>query len=153
MNKKGFVLIETLVVTIFTLFIFTVLYNSVVPLLGKYEELSFYDDVDTTYDLYHVRKMVLRDTNYLGIKTTHYQLLRCYNDTLAKQDDCNNLFMMLDIDNTMDEVIFLNMNYVSEIQNDSAISSDIKNYLKYVDTTGNILLLQNDGYVSYLNLP
>ena len=49
MNKKGFVLMETLVVTVFVMFIFTVLYNSVVPLLGKYTELSYYDDLDTSH--------------------------------------------------------------------------------------------------------
>ena len=52
MNKRGFVLAETLVVTIFVLIIFTVLYNGAVPLLGKYQELSYYDDLDVTYDLY-----------------------------------------------------------------------------------------------------
>ena len=51
MNKKGFVLMETLVVTVFTLFIFTILYNSIVPLLGKYTELAYYNDLDTTYSL------------------------------------------------------------------------------------------------------
>lgn len=54
MNKKGFVLVETLVVVIFVLLIFTILYNSAVPLLGKYQQLSYYDDLDTTYDLYHI---------------------------------------------------------------------------------------------------
>ena len=46
-NKKGFVLLETLIVTIFTLIIFTVLYTSVVPLLGRYDTLSYYNDLDT----------------------------------------------------------------------------------------------------------
>ena len=58
MNKKGFVLMETLVVTIFALFIFTILYNSAVPLLGKYDELSYYNDIDTTYELYHYNKII-----------------------------------------------------------------------------------------------
>ena len=41
MNKKGFVLTETLVVTIFVLLIFTILYNTAVPLLGRYEEIYY----------------------------------------------------------------------------------------------------------------
>ena len=57
-NKKGFVLMETLVVTIFTLFIFTILYNNIVPLIGKYDELSYYNDIDTTYQLYHIKKLI-----------------------------------------------------------------------------------------------
>ena len=57
LNKKGFVLLETLVVTIFTLIIFTLLYISVVPLLGRYKELSYYDNVDITYDLYYFKNI------------------------------------------------------------------------------------------------
>ena len=57
-NKKGFVLLETLIVTIFTLIIFTVLYTSVVPLLGRYDTLSYYNDLDTTYDLYYLKKEI-----------------------------------------------------------------------------------------------
>ena len=73
MNKKGFVLIETLVVTMFTLFIFTILYNSVVPLLGRYKELSYYDDLDTTYDLHHINKLIRSDSNYQIIMSSNYK--------------------------------------------------------------------------------
>ena len=77
MNKKGFVLMETLVVTVFTMFIFTILYNSVVPLLGRYTELSYYDDLDTTYDLYHLGKLLRYATNSEEIVNTHYKILKC----------------------------------------------------------------------------
>lgn len=149
MNKKGFVLIETLVVTLFVLFIFTILYNSAVPLLAKYNELGYYDDLDTTYDLYHLRNLILKDSNYNSIKTKKYQKLQCSN--LISNQICSNLFNILELD-TNDEIVFLNMSYLNDLKNDANISYDIKNYLSYVDTTGNILILQKNGYVSYLNL-
>ena len=34
----------------------------------------------------------------------------------------------------------------------SHLQTHIKNYLEYISPTGNIIILQNDGYVSYLNL-
>ena len=72
-NKKGFVLLETLIVTIFTLIIFTVLYTSVVPLLGRYDTLSYYNNIDITYDLYYIRNMVFTDSNYSVIKNYNYK--------------------------------------------------------------------------------
>ena len=148
MNKKGFVLMETLVVTVFTMFIFTILYNSVVPLLGKYRELSYYDDLDTTYDLYHIVKLIKNDPNYEEIANNHYKILKCQD---LESEKCNTLFNFLNIDNTMDEVIFLNTTYMDELKNNQEVSNMIKDYLQYIDTTGNIILLQNDGYISYLN--
>ena len=152
MNKKGFVLIETLVVTMFTLFIFTILYNSVVPLLGRYKELSYYDDLDTTYDLYHINNLVKSDTNYQAIISSKYKKIDCNNDTLNNQDACYALFDFLEIDSTMDEVIYLNMSFKDDLLNDSNISDDVKNYLNYFDINDRVLLLQNDGYISYLYL-
>lgn len=152
MNKKGFVLIETLVVTIFTLVTFTILYNSAVPLLGKYKELSYYDDLDLTYDLYHISNLVKNDSRYNELINNHYKSITCTNNTLNEQSACYELFNVLKIDTPNDEVIFLNTSYIQELKNDATISNDIKNYLEYINVTGNIIILQNDGYVSYLNL-
>ena len=40
------------------------------------------------------------------------------------------------------------------MKNDNTIpiSSEVKDYLSYINPTTNILLLQNDGYLSYVNL-
>lgn len=149
MNKQGFILIETLVVTIFVLFIFTILYNSVVPLLGKYNELSYYNDLDTTYDLYHLRNLIVGDTKYNNIKNKTYQKIQCSD--LKDSLSCSHLFNILEIDSS-DELIFLNINYLEVLQNDTNISYDVRAYTKYIDPTTNILILQKNGYVSYLEL-
>ena len=123
-NKKGFVLIETLVVTIFTIFIFTLLYNCVVPLLGKYKELSYYDDLDTTYDLYYLKEYIRKDANYELIELENYQEITC--DSLTNKEECLNIYDFLDIKPT-DEVLFLNTNNIDDVKNDANISNDIKN--------------------------
>ena len=152
MNKKGFVLMETLVVTIFTLFTFTILYNTIVPLLGKYTELSYYNDVDTTYDLFHIKKLIVNDTNYTNITSNNFKILACNNGTIANQEACYNLFDFLGIDPTTDEVIFLKASYKDTLKTDTSISADVRDYLDYIEISGNVLILQNDGYISYLNL-
>ena len=50
LNKKGFVLAETLIVTVFVMTIFTLLYVNFFPLLGEYAKREFYDDIDSKYD-------------------------------------------------------------------------------------------------------
>ena len=46
-NNKGFVLAETLIVTVFVMTIFTLLYVNFFPLLGEYAKREFYDDIDS----------------------------------------------------------------------------------------------------------
>ena len=94
-NKKGFVLLETLIVTIFTLIIFTVLYTSVVPLLGRYDTLSYYNDLDITYDLYYLKKMLLADSNYESISNLDYQNIT--RGSLNDIETCQEYFQALNI--------------------------------------------------------
>lgn len=157
MNKKGFVLVETLVVVIFVLLIFTILYNSAVPLLGRYQQLSFYDDLDSTYDLYHIRKLVKNDVNYTTIINSNYTILQCANGTIADYFECNSLFTALNIDystdiDLKDEVIFLNKNGITSLKNNPLISNLVKEYVSYVELPEKALILHNDGYISYLSI-
>lgn len=48
-NNKGFVLVETLIVSVFVVSVFTFLYINVLPLIGSYEEETNYDSIDTKY--------------------------------------------------------------------------------------------------------
>ena len=69
------------------------------------------------------------------------------------QENCKTLFDVFEIKNS-DEVLFINKNYINTMKNDNTIpiSSEVKDYLSYINPTTNILLLQNDGYLSYVNL-
>ena len=46
-NEKGFVLAETLVVSVFIMTIFTLMYVNFYPLMAQYEKREFYDDLDS----------------------------------------------------------------------------------------------------------
>ena len=141
---------ETLVVTVFTLFIFTILYNSIVPLLGKYTELAYYNDLDTTYSLFHIRKFIYDDPNYQNIVNSDFKIIACNNDTLANQEACYNLFNFLGVDPTEDELIFMKKSYKDSIKNNNAVSEEVKNYLDYVEINSNVLILNDNGYLSYM---
>lgn len=77
-NNKGFVLVETLVVTVFVAAVFSVIYLNFYPLVGEYERREFYDDLDSKYGTYWI-KVFLQDKNYDFSSTTIFLNSRGYN--------------------------------------------------------------------------
>ena len=65
-NQRGFVLAETLVVTVFLMLIFTLLYSNFFPLIGEYEKREVYDEVDGKYSVYWLKRMI--ESNIYDIK-------------------------------------------------------------------------------------
>lgn len=62
-NNRGFVLAETLVVTVFLAIIFTMIYQNFYPLIGEYEKRENYNDVDGTYSVYWLKNLI-EDSSY-----------------------------------------------------------------------------------------
>ena len=60
-NNRGFVLVETLVVTVFVMTVLTILAVNYTPALSEFERREYSDDVDSKYDIYWVKKMVESD--------------------------------------------------------------------------------------------
>ncbi len=58
-KNKGFILIELLIVAVFTASLFTFLYVNILPIIGDYEQKEKYDTIDTKYVLYDLRKEFL----------------------------------------------------------------------------------------------
>lgn len=57
-NKNGFVLVETLIVVVFVAAIFSIIFLNFYPLIGEYERRENYDDVESKYGAYWVKKMI-----------------------------------------------------------------------------------------------
>lgn len=78
-NKKGFVLAETIVVGVFIMGLLTFLILNVLPLVGEYEKVENYDNLDKKYDVHLIRKMILMENNpttiqkILSVGTKGYQ--------------------------------------------------------------------------------
>ena len=147
-NKKGFVLLETLVVTIFTLIIFTLLYTSTVPLLGKYKDLSYYNDIDITYDLYYLKRLIKNDNKYNDINNSSYQSIKCTD--LEDANTCNSYFDALNIKKN-DELVYLDLKKLNA--NKKYLSSDILDYVNRIDKkydNSKILILKRNDYISFV---
>lgn len=62
-NNKGFVLVETLIVSVAIAAIFTSIYVNLIPVLGEYEKVEAYDDLDTKYVAHWMRMLIIKRGN------------------------------------------------------------------------------------------
>ena len=60
-NKKGFVLVESIVAAVFVMAFSTFLIANLLPLVGEYEKSLKFDTVDAKYDAHLIRKMFLME--------------------------------------------------------------------------------------------
>ncbi len=61
MNKKGFVLVESIVASVFVLGLFTFIIANILPLIAGYDKSVNYDSIDSIYDAHLIRKMILKN--------------------------------------------------------------------------------------------
>lgn len=69
LNEKGFVLSETLVVSVFLMILFTMIYTNFYPLIGEYQKRENYDDADGKYVAYWIKKIIESDAYNLSETT------------------------------------------------------------------------------------
>lgn len=79
MNNKGFVLVETIITSVFVLGLFTFIIANILPLIGEYDKVRNYDTVESIYDAHMIRKMILKSddqrvTNLVSLPSTGYYL-------------------------------------------------------------------------------
>jgi len=64
LNNRGFLLVETVIVSVFVLTIFVLVYQNSIPMINEYNQRIRYDDVDSVYAADIFRRLILEDANY-----------------------------------------------------------------------------------------
>lgn len=78
MNKKGFVLAEAIIVSVFVIGLFTFLSINLFPLIAKYQSVSKYDNPQETYIVNFLRDEInLRNIN---VENGYYKISEKIND-------------------------------------------------------------------------
>lgn len=72
LNSKGFILAETLVVSVFLMVLFTMIYTNFYPLIGEYEKRENYDDADGKYTAYWIKRIIESDAYILSTNPSDY---------------------------------------------------------------------------------
>jgi len=151
LTKKGFVLVETLIVAVFVIGIFIFVYRNSIPMMGEYEKLQNFDDVDSVYAADMMKRMV---TNYLdfsqieaGLQSSTYMDISNCNNTNYYTDAnyCQKLKKSLHI--AADDVVILTRyNLSSTLQNSTSSfrktvkedeyfdSGKLSNFRSYLDS-------------------
>lgn len=148
-NKKGFVLTETLVVTVFLVTISTFIYVSIIPLMGRYEDLIDREqNIDIVYKLYHLRELLYDDANKSTIVSGQVKDITC-ND-FDNSDYCQKLLNHMGIVNykfIYVKDIYENLSAINQIDI-SINSNELSNYIKdYQDDAGEyVILLDRDRH-------
>lgn len=164
LNNKGFVLLETLIVAVFVITIFSFIYSSVIPLLGRYEYLIDENNVENAYALYHIRDCFYKDSNYENIIKSDYAIIvRDSKWELSQElndiDYYDNLTktIFLDSDYTILYVRKLASRY-SVVCSSLGLDKDFSDYIEKIATTKtssekqNFIFLKHKNSLSYLSL-
>ena len=161
LNNKGFVLAETMIVTMFMLTLFTMIYAQFYPLIGEYEKREVYDNVDGKYAAYWIKQIIESDAynppasekitttkSYIHFKCSHV------DNSNNERNMCINLVKSLNISKcqnttTGDECeIYITHfkiggegvtpNFKNTVNSDTSntFSSDFKDYINYLPDFG-----------------
>ena len=120
LNRQGFILVETLIVGVFVMGIFSLLYTNFFPLIGEYERYKAYDTVESTYIAHWARMIALKgltDSSYTTASNTGY----------VDISDCS---LYTNSDGIASCSAFINMNNVSKIYLTPYSTVDFKNFVK-----------------------
>lgn len=156
LSKQGFLLVETLVVTVFVMTIFIFLYRNSIPMVGEYERRSSYDDIDSVYAAQEVKKMVTSDANFNSfvslLETAYYKdITKC--TLYADPNYCAILKNSLNIvDANKDRILIVNHNLTrvkSLVSQGKILNGDgergIREYLMYLPVSASTAV----GYDQY----
>jgi len=138
-NNKGFVLVETVVVSAFVLLIFVLVFRNGVPMMEEYKKLENYDDIDSLYAANLVKDIIKKDDKYY--------------DVVSLMANGSNY---IDLTNCSNTSIWADLNLCETVKLRTNITKDDKIYLTHSDPSrikGKVL--QNDrrfnGYIDYLS--
>lgn len=154
LNNKGFVLAETLIVTVAVAAIFTITFTYFYPLIGEYEKRENYDDLDSKYGTYWIKKLIESST-YPTINIDNnkgYALFDCDNITdEIKKTSCKKMMKSLEVNcdkNNTDEHIdicyedgakphiyittFTLNDFRNKIKNNNDLTQNLKDYIDYL---------------------
>lgn len=141
-NNKGFALVETLIVSVFVMSIFSLMYTNFFPMIGEYEKREKYDDIDSVYNTFLIKRMledVSAMTGYYntaknGVLTGGFYKIDDKCNYLFSSSDkktyCRDLLKKLDVEN-----VYLAQYNLTSMKNNKA---SLNNYMiDYLDSLPN----------------
>lgn len=157
-SNKGFVLVETLVVSVFILIIFVLIFRNGIPMIDEYEKYENYDDIDSLYTANLIKDIIKKERNDFNddyddedeeeddfytslIKTMqsgtvdYIDLSKCTdsdgNDVWPDKNLCETIKLRTGITN--EDIIFLTYSDPSKIKGKVDSLKNNRRYNEYID--------------------
>lgn len=92
LNSKGFALAETLIVSVFVMSIFSLMYVNFFPMVGEYEKREKYDDIDSVYNTYLIKRL-FEDTTVNKNNFGYFKYQVASNGYTDLSNKCNDIFL------------------------------------------------------------
>ena len=150
-NNRGFMLAETLIVSIFVLSVFSMLYINILPLIADYETEQKYNTVEATYKAHWARKIILDglgEENFTTVMNNGYlDVSDCLLYTKNNMEGwCGNYITTNDIDNIYLTTYSLEK-FKNKVKNSTTDKREFKDYIDYLPTySKNSVKVNNDKY-------
>lgn len=132
LNNQGFALVETLIVSVFVLGIFTLVYVNYYPLIGEYEKRENYDAIESVYKTNTLKKFIESNgLNFNGSNGSYKYIKYVYAFSDELGVPCDNIWNSLGI-NSLIITTYNIADVKSNIKNNSSISAGMKEYVEYL---------------------
>ncbi len=143
LNNKGFVLAETLVVATFVMGIFAIFYNNFYPLMSEYEKRETYDDIDSKYSVFWIKRLIQLNsynaTNMINnVNSNGFYRFTC-NDIMDadRKKICDALLEKLEVSKAggVYNIYITKYNlttFKNKVRNNNAFSSSLQDYVLYL---------------------
>lgn len=143
LNNKGFVLAETLVVATFVMGIFAIFYNNFYPLMSEYEKRETYDDIDSKYSVFWIKRLIQLNsynaTNMINnVNSNGFYRFTC-NDIMDadRKKICDALLEKLEVSKVggVYNIYITKYNlttFKNKVRNNNAFSSSLQDYVLYL---------------------
>lgn len=128
LNTKGFALVETLIVSVFVMGIFTLLYTNFYPLIGEYEKREGYDNIDSVYKTDLIKRFLSNNQGVLQVNVNPKKL-NC-TEAGSFTGECRNLMTSLG-----DPEVYITNYKITELKKNidsTSLDSGLKEYIKYL---------------------
>ena len=136
LNTKGFMLVETLIVTSFVAGVLIFLFVQFSTLEQKYETTYKYNNVEDLYSLKNIKNYLESDTTFIAslsslTESSYLDITDCSNENLTYQKYCIKLFELENI-----ERIYIVLNEFDKAMFDNK-TSEFKDFINRVNKKGN----------------
>lgn len=150
-NKKGFMLVETLIVSVFVMGIFSLLYANFFPLVGEYERYKNYNTVEATYIAHWARMIALKglpDSVYNEVKTKGYKdISDCSLYTNEESEGVCGAFLVMNNVSKIYLTTYSTTTFKNFVKDNNTFERDFREYISYLPTySKNTSKTPNTGY-------